>query len=103
MENQSRDRLSDRLSGVSFVVTGSFEKYSREQLKELIENNGGKFLTSVSGNTDYLLAGEKVGKTKLEKAERNGTKIINLDEFLAMIELVDAAEPYYEAKQQTLF
>lgn len=103
MENHSRDRVSDRLSGVSFVVTGSFEKYSREQLKELIENNGGKFLTSVSGNTDYLLAGEKVGKTKLEKAERNGTKIINLDEFLAMIELVDAAEPYYEAKQQTLF
>jgi DNA ligase (NAD+) len=89
------------------VVTGSFEQYSREQLKELIESNGGKFLTSVSGSTDYLLAGAKVGRTKLEKAERNGTQIIDLDQFMAMIGNGEAAiktdnQPQKE-QQQSLF
>ena len=107
MNSQKEALASESLAGKSFVVTGSFEQYSREQLKELIESNGGKFLTSVSGSTDYLLAGAKVGRTKLEKAERNGTQIIDLDQFMAMIGNGEAAiktdnQPQKE-QQQSLF
>ncbi len=76
---------SDKLKGLSIVISGSFEKYSRDELKKMIEDNGGKNQSSVSKKTDYLLAGNKIGPSKLEKAEKFGVKIISEDEFLEII------------------
>jgi DNA ligase (NAD+) len=76
---------SNKLESKSFVISGVFEKYSRDELKELITLNGGKNVGSISAKTDYVLAGDKMGPSKLEKAEKLGIKIINEDEFLEMI------------------
>jgi DNA ligase (NAD+) len=76
---------SDKLNGLSIVISGTFEKYSRDELKKMIEDNGGKNQSSVSKKTDYLLAGNKIGPSKLEKAEKFDVKIISEDEFLEMI------------------
>jgi DNA ligase (NAD+) len=74
------------LKGKSFVVSGVFEKVSRNELKKLIETNGGKLTGSVSGNTSYLVAGENMGPSKRKKAESNEVPIISESEFLSMIE-----------------
>ena len=60
-------------------------KYSRDEIKELIEKNGGKNVSSVSNKTDYLVAGDKTGHAKLEKAQKLNIKVISEDEFLNMI------------------
>ena len=77
--------VSDTLSGKSFVVSGVFQNYEREQLKEVIASHGGKVLSSVSAKLDYLLAGENMGPAKREKAESLGVKIISEAEFESMI------------------
>jgi DNA ligase (NAD+) len=77
--------LSNTLEGKSFVVSGVFENYEREQLKEVIIAHGGKVLSSVSGKLDYLLAGENMGPAKKEKAGQLGVKIISEKEFEKMI------------------
>lgn len=76
---------SRRLEGKSFVLTGSLEKYSREAAKEKIRELGGEMSSSVSKNTDYVIAGENPG-SKLEKARELGVKIVDEKEFLKMIE-----------------
>jgi DNA ligase (NAD+) len=76
---------SDALKGLAIVVSGVFENYGRDEIKALIERNGGKVLGAVSGNTDYLVAGDKMGPSKLKKAENLGVKIITEVEFLSMI------------------
>ena len=76
---------TDKLGGKTFVISGVFEKYSRDELKDLITNNGGKNTGSLSKKTDFLLAGDKMGPAKLEKAEKLGLNIISEDEFLEMI------------------
>lgn len=76
---------SDRLAGLSIIISGTFQKHSREELKELIEKHGGKNVGSISKNTSYLLAGENMGPSKLEKVQKLGIPIISEDEFLAMI------------------
>jgi len=76
---------SNVLQGKSIVVSGVFEKVSREELKELIELNGGKNLSSVSSKTDYLVAGEGMGPSKLKKATDLGVRLINENEFLTLI------------------
>lgn len=78
--------VSNKLNGKSFVVSGVFSNFSREQIKTLIEKNGGKNISSLSAKTDYLLAGEKMGPEKKKKAETLGINIISEDEFLKMIE-----------------
>ncbi|MCU0368121.1 MAG: NAD-dependent DNA ligase LigA [Cyclobacteriaceae bacterium] len=78
--------VSHVLEGKSFVVSGVFQNYEREQLKEVIASHGGKVLSSVSGKLDYLLAGENMGPAKREKAEQLGVKIISEEEFKKMIE-----------------
>ena len=78
--------LSESLEGKSIIVSGKFAIYSREQIKELIELHGGKNLSSVSSNCDYLIAGDKMGPAKLAKAEKLGIKIISEDEFKNMID-----------------
>jgi DNA ligase (NAD+) len=77
---------SDKLSGLTFVISGKFNQISRDELKKRIEQNGGKNVASVSGSTSFLVAGEKIGPEKLKKAEKFGVKIIGEEEFLKMIE-----------------
>lgn len=76
---------SDKLKGFTFVISGVFERHSRDELKNMIEDNGGKNTGSVSAKTTYLLAGEGMGPSKLEKAEKLGVKIISESDFEAMI------------------
>lgn len=77
---------SDKLAGLSIVISGTFEKFSRDELKDMIEQNGGKSVGSVSAKTSYLLAGANMGPAKLEKAEKLSVKIISEDDFLRMLE-----------------
>ncbi len=86
---------SDALSGKHIVISGSFAGHSRDELKELIELHGGKNQAAVSSNTDYLLAGDRIGPAKLAKATKLGIKIINENEFITMI---SGAEPANEAE-----
>lgn len=76
---------TDKLQGESFVISGVFEKVSRDQLKKMIEDNGGKVSSSISSKTSYLVAGENMGPSKLAKAEKLGTKILSEDGFLEMV------------------
>ena len=85
MEEVTTETISRELEGKTIVISGSFEQYSREELKEIIKNHGGKNTSSVSSKTDYLLAGKDIGPKKLEKAKKNNTTIISEDDFLKMI------------------
>ena len=76
---------SEKLKGLSIVISGTFAKHSRDEYKAMIEQHGGKNSGSVSGKTDCILAGDNMGPAKLEKAAKLGVKIINEDEFLNMI------------------
>jgi len=78
---------SDSLKGKNFVVSGVFSLFSRDQLKELIEQHGGKNVSSISSKTNYVIAGENMGPSKLEKATQLGVLIISEDDFAAMIGL----------------
>ncbi len=78
-------KTGNKLEGLTFVISGSFEKHSRDELKQLIEANGGKNAGSISSRTDYLLGGEGIGPSKLEKVETLDIPIISEDEFLDMI------------------
>lgn len=78
---------NDKLKGLTIVISGTFAKHSRDEYKAMIERNGGKNSGSVSGKTDFILAGDNMGPAKLEKAAKFGVKIINEEEFLKMIEM----------------
>ena len=84
VENNN-EQSSDILIGKLIVVSGVFEKYSRDELKKLIEINGGKVSSSISKNTSFILAGEKMGPSKKQKAEELGVKIIGEEEFIKII------------------
>lgn len=77
-------KVSKKLDGMSFVLTGSMEKYGREEAKEIIRKMGGEMNSSVSKNTDFLIAGENPG-SKLAKAQELGVKVLSEKEFLEMI------------------
>lgn len=77
---------TDKLKGESIVISGVFSHHSRDEYKELIEKNGGKNVGSISSKTSFILAGDNMGPSKLEKAVKLGIKIISEDEFLSMIE-----------------
>ncbi|MEP2023494.1 MAG: NAD-dependent DNA ligase LigA [Reichenbachiella sp.] len=76
---------SDVLGGKSFVISGVFEKYGRDELKGIIKDHGGKVVSSISGKLDYLVAGDKMGPAKLEKAEKLNINIISESDFDQMI------------------
>lgn len=82
---RSQESGADLLGGKSFVVSGVFAQFSRDEIKAMIEQYGGKNTGSVSGATDYLLAGDKMGPAKLKKATDLGVTIISEAEFLSMI------------------
>ena len=78
---------TDRLKGLTIVISGVFQRHSRDEYKTLIEQHGGKNTGSISAKTSYLLAGDNMGPAKLQKAEKLGVKIINEQQFLEMIGL----------------
>lgn len=77
---------SDKLAGKSIVISGVFAKHSRDEYKAMIERNGGKNVGSISGKTSFILAGENMGPSKLQKAEKLGIQLVDEDTFLSMIE-----------------
>lgn len=77
--------VSDKLTGKIFVVSGVFEKFSRDDLKKAIEDNGGKVGSSISAKTHYVVAGDNMGPAKLEKANQLGIAIISEDDFISLI------------------
>ena len=87
-ENINESQDNSKLNGASFVITGTFTSYSREELKEIIENNGGRYMSSISSKTDYLLAGDKVGSTKIKKSKELGVKVLTENEFFDMVGIV---------------
>lgn len=83
---QDERPVSALLEGKSIVISGVFHQYSRDELKKLIEQHGGKNVGSISAKTSFLLAGENMGPSKKEKAEKLGVAMISEQEFLNMIE-----------------
>ena len=83
--DDSDKNVSSILAGKSFVVSGVFSNYSRDEIKKLIELNGGKTSSSVSKNTSFILAGENMGPSKKQKAEELGVKIISEEDFVKII------------------
>ncbi len=77
---------SDALAGKSIVISGVFSKHSRDEYKAMIEQNGGKNVGSISGKTSFILAGENMGPSKLQKAEKLGVEIVDEETFLRMLE-----------------
>ncbi|WDF76666.1 NAD-dependent DNA ligase LigA [Mucilaginibacter sp. KACC 22773] len=76
---------SEKLAGQSFIISGVFEKFSRDELKDIIEQNGGKILSSISAKLNYLVAGDNMGPAKLEKAQKLNIPIISDQELLDLI------------------
>ena len=76
VENTPREGSSEKLKGLSFVISGTFKNYSRDELKADIELHGGKNVSSISPKTSYLIAGENIGPSKLEKATQLKIPII---------------------------
>ncbi len=87
LSEQEAKTDSQLLVGKSFVISGSFAKHSRDEIKQLIEKNGGKNSSSISSKTDYLVAGDKIGPSKLAKAEKLEISIISEDDLLNLIQL----------------
>ena len=87
MSRQEEDESlrSDKLAGMSIVISGVFSHHSRDEYKEMIEQHGGKNVGSISSKTSFILAGENMGPAKLEKAQKLGIKIVNEDDFLHML------------------
>lgn len=85
-EVADQDGGSDILNSQRFVVSGVFEKFSRDELKESIERNGGQVSSSISSKTNYIIAGENMGPSKRDKAQQLGIPIISETDYLAMIE-----------------
>ncbi len=86
LSDEQQQGGTEKLKELTFVISGVFEKYSREQYKEMIELNGGKNSSSISKKTSFILAGENMGPEKLKKAQSLGVKLINETEFLEMIQ-----------------
>ena len=85
-KTESNEPTSSKLANLNFVISGVFTQHSREEYKAMIERNGGKMLSSVTSNVDYLLAGNNMGPAKLEKANKLGINIISEEQFLNMLQ-----------------
>lgn len=85
MPETAGDDHTDLLGGKAFVISGVFAKHSRDEYKAMIEKNGGRNASSISKKTDYVLAGENMGPSKLEKATKLGIPVIDEDTFLKML------------------
>lgn len=86
MKTEGQEQLSGALEGMRIVVSGTFENFERKELKDIIEKHGGRNVGSVSGKTDLIVAGEDMGPSKREKAEKLGIRIIGEEEFSQLIQ-----------------
>lgn len=87
IDESANELAGDSLNGLSFVISGVFEKYGRDELKELIKSHGGKIVSSISAKLDYLVAGDKMGPAKLDKANKLNINIISETDLDKMINL----------------
>lgn len=85
LSREQMENASDLLQGKSIVISGVFQHHSRDEYKMMIEQNSGKNVGSISGKTSFILAGDNMGPSKLQKAEKLGIRIVSEDEFLEMI------------------
>ena len=85
-QHEVKEIEGDKLTGKTFLYTGTFENFEREALEEKIEANGGKVVSGVSGKLDFLIVGEKPGSSKIEKAKKLNVKMISENEFLGILE-----------------
>jgi DNA ligase (NAD+) len=85
-ETQKIEKASEKLAGKIFVISGVFENHSRDELKDLVENNGGKMASGITSKTNFLIAGSGVGPSKLEKAQQLGVTSLSEDELINMIQ-----------------
>ncbi len=83
LSQEATEATGDKLAGLSIVISGVFQKHSRDEYKDLIERNGGKNVGSISAKTSFVLAGENMGPSKLQKAQKLGVRIMSEDEFLS--------------------
>jgi DNA ligase (NAD+) len=91
-EIEEKQRSSNALEGKSVVISGKFIGRSRDDMKALVEEHGGRNLAAVSANVDFIVAGENMGPAKRQKAEKLGVTILSEEEFMAMIEGAPTAE-----------
>jgi DNA ligase (NAD+) len=84
VKSEQKEGQTEKLKGLSIIISGTFEKFSRDDLKAFIELNGGKNVTSLSAKTSYLIAGENIGPSKLEKALKLKIPIISEDELIQL-------------------
>lgn len=85
MSEEEKGNISQKLEGRSFVISGTFQNFSRDEIKSAIEKNGGKNMSGISSGTRFLIAGSKPGPDKLRKAESLGIPVISEDDFLRML------------------
>ena len=85
LKNIPKAGQTEKLKGLYLIISGTFEQFSRDELKAMIELNGGKNVTSISPKTSYLIAGENIGQLKLEKAQKLKIPIISEKEFIQLI------------------
>ena len=85
LSEEQMHKTSDILSGKTIVISGVFTHHSRDEYKLMIESHGGRNASSISGKTSFVLAGDNMGPSKLQKAEKLGVPVINEDDFLKMI------------------
>lgn len=85
-ETQKIEKASEKLAGKIFVISGVFENHSRDELKELVENNGGKMASGITSKTNFLIAGSGVGPSKLEKAQQLGVTFLSEEALINMIQ-----------------
>ena len=83
LSQEATEATGDKLAGLSIVISGVFQKHSRDEYNDLIERNGGKNVGSISAKTSFVLAGENMGPSKLQKAQKLGVRIMSEDEFLS--------------------
>lgn len=86
LSEQQLSGMTDKLNGLKIVISGVFKKHSRDEYKTIIEQNGGKNVSSISKATSFILAGDNMGPAKLEKAQKLGVRIVDEETFLTMIE-----------------
>ncbi len=86
LSEDEKELRSSKLEGLNIVISGTFENHSRDELKDIIEKNGGKNSSSLSSKTNFLLAGKNMGPSKREKAKKLNIAIISEDDFMKMIQ-----------------
>ncbi|MBQ1652111.1 MAG: NAD-dependent DNA ligase LigA, partial [Paludibacteraceae bacterium] len=85
LTEEQQSQMGTALEGKSIVISGVFTHHSRDEYKDIIERNGGKNVGSISKKTSFVLAGENMGPSKLEKAQKLGVQIMSEEEFLQLI------------------